>query len=33
MPFMATANLERMDALRAKFDPDGRFNTYMGRVS
>jgi FAD/FMN-containing dehydrogenase len=33
MPFMATANLERLNALRAKFDPDGRFNNYMGRVS
>ena len=33
MPFMAPANLARLDALRAKFDPDGRFNPYMGRVS
>ncbi|MEL7689951.1 hypothetical protein, partial [Citromicrobium bathyomarinum] len=33
MPFMAPANLERLDALRAKFDPEGRFNAYMGRVS
>lgn len=33
MPFMAPANLERLDALRATFDPEGRFNAYMGRVS
>jgi hypothetical protein len=33
MPFMAPANFARLDALRAKFDPDGRFNPYMGRVS
>ena len=33
MPFMAPANLARLDALRAKFDPAGRFNPYMGRVS
>jgi FAD/FMN-containing dehydrogenase len=33
MPFMAKANLERLDALRARFDPEGRFNNYMGRVS
>jgi hypothetical protein len=32
MPFMAPANLKRLDALRAKFDPEGRFNPYMGRV-
>jgi FAD/FMN-containing dehydrogenase len=32
MPFMATANLERLDALRATFDPEGRFNSYMGRA-
>ena len=33
MPFMAPANLARLDALRGKFDPAGRFNPYMGRVS
>lgn len=33
MPFMAPTNLERLDALRAEFDPEGRFNAYMGRVS
>lgn len=33
MPFMAPANLKRLDALRAKLDPEGRFNAYMGRVS
>ena len=32
MPFMAPANLKRLDALRAKFDSEGRFNPYMGRV-
>jgi hypothetical protein len=32
MPFMAPANLKRLDALRTKFDPEGRFNPYMGRV-
>ncbi len=31
MPFMAPDNLARLDALRARFDPDGRFNPYMGR--
>ena len=30
-PFMAPANLIRLEALRARFDPDGRFNSYMGR--
>lgn len=29
-PFMAPANLTRLEALRARFDPDGRFNSYMG---
>jgi hypothetical protein len=33
MPFMAPANLARLDALRAKYDPEGRFNPYMGRAS
>jgi hypothetical protein len=32
-PFMAPANLARLDALRARFDPDGLFNPYMGRVA
>jgi FAD/FMN-containing dehydrogenase len=31
MPFMAKENLARLDALRAKHDPDGRFHPYMGR--
>jgi FAD/FMN-containing dehydrogenase len=33
MPFMAPDNLARLDALRARFDPEGRFNPYMGRPS
>lgn len=32
-PFMASANLSRLDALRAKYDPEGRINAYMGRPS
>jgi hypothetical protein len=32
-PFMAPANLARLDALRTRYDPDGLFNTYMGRVA
>ncbi len=31
-PFLAEANMARLDALRAKHDPDGRFHPYMGRV-
>jgi FAD/FMN-containing dehydrogenase len=31
-PFMAPANLARLDALRVRYDPDGLFNPYMGRV-
>jgi FAD/FMN-containing dehydrogenase len=31
MPFMAKDNLARLDALRAKHDPKGRFHPYMGR--
>ena len=31
-PFMAPANLVRLDALRVRYDPDGLFNPYMGRV-
>lgn len=31
--FMAPANLARLDALRAHYDPDARFNAYMGRVA
>ncbi len=31
--FMAPANLARLDALRARFDPDGMFNPYMGRIA
>jgi FAD/FMN-containing dehydrogenase len=30
-PFLAPANLARLDALRAKHDPQGRFHSYMGR--
>jgi len=33
MPFMAPANLARLDALRAQYDPQGRFNPWMGRVA
>lgn len=32
-PFMAPANLARLDALREQYDPDGLFNPYMGRVA
>jgi len=32
-PFMAPANLARLDALRLRYDPDGLFNPYMGRVA
>jgi hypothetical protein len=32
-PFMAPANLARLDTLRALYDPDGLFNPYMGRVA
>jgi FAD/FMN-containing dehydrogenase len=31
MPFMSPQNLARLDALRAKHDPEGRFHPYMGR--
>jgi len=31
-PFLADANMARLDALRAKHDPDGRFHPWMGRV-
>ncbi len=31
--FMAPANLARLDALRTRYDPEGRFNPYMGRVA
>ena len=33
MPFMAPANLARLDALRAQYDPQGLFHPYMGRLS
>jgi hypothetical protein len=33
MPFMAPANLARLDTLRAQYDPQGRFHPYMGRVA
>jgi FAD/FMN-containing dehydrogenase len=32
-PFMAPANLARLDALRLRYDPDGLFNPYMGRIA
>ena len=32
-PFMAPANLARLDALRLRYDPNGLFNPYMGRVA
>lgn len=31
--FMAPANLARLDDLRGRYDPDGLFNSYMGRVA
>ena len=31
--FMAEANLARLDQLRAKRDPAGRFHGYMGRLA
>jgi hypothetical protein len=31
--FMAEANLARLDQLKAKRDPAGRFHTYMGRLA
>jgi hypothetical protein len=30
---MAEANLARLDQLKAKLDPAGRFHTYMGRLA
>lgn len=30
--FLADANMARLDALRARFDPQGRFHSYMGRA-
>jgi FAD/FMN-containing dehydrogenase len=30
---MAPANLARLDALRLRYDPDGLFNPYMGRIA
>ena len=30
--FMAPGNLARLDALRTKYDPESRFNPYMGRL-
>ena len=29
--FVAEANLARLDEVRAAYDPDGRFHTWMGR--
>lgn len=31
-PFLAPDNMARLDALRARHDPEGRFHPYMGRV-
>jgi FAD/FMN-containing dehydrogenase len=31
--FMADANLNRLDRLKARLDPDGRFHTSMGRLA
>ena len=31
--FMAEANLARLDQLRARLDPAGRFHTYPGRLA
>jgi hypothetical protein len=28
--FLADANMARLDTLRARHDPDGRFHSYMG---
>lgn len=30
-PFMAAANLERLDRVRAAYDPEGRFHPWLGR--
>jgi hypothetical protein len=30
--FLADANLARLDALRARHDPDGRFHSYPGHA-
>ncbi|HUD52188.1 FAD-binding oxidoreductase [Parvibaculum sp.] len=30
--FMTDANMARLDAIRAKYDPDGRFHTWRGRL-
>ena len=30
--FLADANMARLDALRARYDPDARFHSYMGRA-
>ena len=32
-PFMTGSNLARLDAVRAHWDPEGRFHSYMGRPS
>ena len=31
-PFALSQNMERLDAARAAYDPDGRFHAWMGRV-
>jgi hypothetical protein len=31
-PFVSDGNLRRLDELRAKYDPDGRFHSWMGRT-
>ncbi len=32
MPFMQGDHMQRLDAARSKYDPDGRFHAWMGRV-
>ena len=32
MPFMRGDHMQRLDAARSKYDPDGRFHAWMGRV-
>ncbi|MET0816268.1 MAG: BBE domain-containing protein, partial [Solirubrobacteraceae bacterium] len=29
--FVSAENLARLDAVRARYDPDGRFHSWMGR--
>ncbi|NDC58352.1 MAG: hypothetical protein EBZ50_05935 [Alphaproteobacteria bacterium] len=30
-PFLSSANMQRLEAVRAKHDPQGLFNAFMGR--